>query len=175
MPKGQSNLFELIKRRQRDRERAQTPERKAWRREYCKRWLNRGNNKDKHRLLTQANKKKESCKVKEWQRVIRNRFGLTSEQYYAMLDSQNGGCAVCGTHVPGGRSKNKKRFHIDHDHRTGAIRGLLCLRCNLLLGHLTDTADGVESWARMAVSYLTKHKPRMAINAGIQDRDTVPG
>jgi Autographiviridae endonuclease VII len=52
-------------------------------------------------------------------------YGLTPEQYAALLSSQGGICAVC---------KQQKRLVVDHDHKTGAVRGLLCYRCNTLVG-----------------------------------------
>lgn len=69
-------------------------------------------------------------------------YGLTGEQYDALLDLQGGGCAVCGA-----RPKSK-RLAVDHDHRTGAVRGLLCKRHNKdALGSLHDSiAQVVALW-----------------------------
>jgi Recombination endonuclease VII len=44
-----------------------------------------------------------------------------------MLAEQGGGCAICGA------EPKTKRLHVDHDHKTGAVRGLLCFRCNRLI------------------------------------------
>jgi mannose-6-phosphate isomerase-like protein (cupin superfamily) len=66
--------------------------------------------------------------------------GLTEETFKRVLDSQNGLCAICSTPftiVSGGRSRAGKP-HIDHDHLTGEVRGLLCLQCNSMLGHARD-------------------------------------
>jgi hypothetical protein len=64
---------------------------------------------------------------------IKTAYGMTVEQYDAMLITQNGVCAICSK-----PSSNKKRLHIDHEHATGAIRGLLCHSCNTGLGLLRD-------------------------------------
>jgi len=66
---------------------------------------------------------------------LRSRWEMTPADYDAMLASQGGVCAGCDATTPGGRFD---RFAIDHDHRTGAIRGLLCVRCNRAIGLLRD-------------------------------------
>lgn len=71
-----------------------------------------------------------------------SRYGLTEEEYNDLLEAQNGGCAVCGSKVPGGPG----RFHVDHDHMCcpsgkscgRCVRGLLCIQCNTAAGLLQD-------------------------------------
>lgn len=65
------------------------------------------------------------------------RYGLTIKDYDNLLDKQKGFCAICSTQEPGG--KNNK-FHIDHDHKTGKVRGLLCHNCNRGLGFFKDSS-----------------------------------
>lgn len=65
--------------------------------------------------------------------IFRN-FGITLKEYDTMLEKQDGGCKIYGIKIPGGQG----RFHIDHDHITGKIRGLLCSNCNLALGNAKD-------------------------------------
>ncbi len=55
--------------------------------------------------------------------LLRN-FGITLEDYQALLDKQNGRCAICR------RLPAKNKLAVDHDHDTGAVRGLLCPPCN---------------------------------------------
>lgn len=74
-------------------------------------------------------------------------YGLTVEQYDTMLTSQGGGCAICGTQTLPARGGC---FAVDHDHGTGAVRGLLCTECNSGLGMFKDRLDLVER----AVVYL---------------------
>ncbi len=76
-------------------------------------------------------------------------YGLTIETYEAMVLSQNGVCAICGR-PPSMRNRNDCRLHVDHDHATGAVRGLLCLNCNRGLGMLGDDLSRVQS----AANYL---------------------
>jgi len=54
-------------------------------------------------------------------------LGVTDEAYEALLDAQGGGCAICGA------KPKTRRLHVDHDHATGKVRGLLCHRCNRAL------------------------------------------
>jgi hypothetical protein len=65
---------------------------------------------------------------------------ITREEYNQLLEQQNRVCACCGTSNPG---KNKKYFAIDHCHKSGVIRGLLCSRCNPAIGLLHDSDDGL--------------------------------
>ena len=84
-------------------------------------------------------------------------YGVTKESFAALLASQGGACAICSTYEPivhGGRTWN-----IDHDHANGVVRGILCHRCNLLLGHAKDDINSLQR----AIDYLRKpnaHSPR---------------
>lgn len=58
-----------------------------------------------------------------------SRYGLTEDEYDAMLTAQDGGCAMCGNACQTGR-----QLAVDHDHASGRVRGLLCVKCNQALG-----------------------------------------
>lgn len=60
-------------------------------------------------------------------------YGLTPEAYYELLDQQNHVCAICG-----GSDEVKGILSVDHCHETNRVRGLLCHRCNVGLGHFRD-------------------------------------
>jgi hypothetical protein len=91
-----------------------------------------------------------------WSAALRNR-GVTPEDYYAQLAKQEGLCAICGTNTPGisGHTKQPiKKFHYDHDHKTGSHRGLLCNRCNIGIGifgedviTMSRAVDYLRGWA----------------------------
>ena len=66
---------------------------------------------------------------------IQRRYGITMDDYMSMLGKQNNACAICKKaariNVTG-----RPSLYVDHDHGTGRVRGLLCARCNMLMGFL---------------------------------------
>jgi hypothetical protein len=88
------------------------------------------------RRYNRTEKRKESTRRYH----LRSTYGLSLEEREAMGNT----CALCG--------KSHKRMAVDHDHKTGEIRGILCLRCNGALGVL---GDSVESLQR-AIDYLQR-------------------
>ncbi|MCP4598529.1 endonuclease VII domain-containing protein [Neptuniibacter sp.] len=77
-------------------------------------------------------------------------FGITEQKYNAMFKKHKGRCYICGKH----QSKMKKRLHVDHDHKTGKVRGLLCVICNLGLGCFKDNPARLRS----AAEYLERNR-----------------
>ena len=75
-------------------------------------------------------------------------YKITLEQYRDLLESQKGGCAICGSSDP--KRKNALRLFVDHNHKTNKIRGLLCHPCNLLMGQAEDNINILEK----AISYI---------------------
>ncbi len=72
-----------------------------------------------------------------YKRNIKIRYGVSIEDYDAMLKKQKNKCAICES--TSNNRKRAERFCIDHCHSTGKIRGLLCHNCNVLLGKLKDS------------------------------------
>lgn len=93
---------------------------------------------------------RETGQYKRYQRECFDRFkyGLEPEHKQAIFDSQNGGCAICGYKF-GQKTGDMK---VDHDHSTGAVRGLLCDLCNRGLGMFRDSQDNLTK----AISYLAR-------------------
>lgn len=94
---------------------------------------------------------------------IRSRFNITYSDYLALLESQGGGCAICGGDNFG--DSRLGRFHIDHDHSCCAevgvscgkcVRGLLCRGCNTALGNFGDDAERLVR----AAEYLNEFDSR---------------
>jgi len=75
---------------------------------------------------------------------LNRRYGISSNEYDKMVRNVGGKCEICGI-IP-------SRLHIDHNHRTGAIRGLLCRPCNHALGGFQDS----EEILRFAIMYLSR-------------------
>ncbi|ASZ74628.1 endonuclease VII [Mycobacterium phage Phabba] len=84
-----------------------------------------------------------------WLRRLR-KLGITEADYEALVIMQDGKCAICRTDKPWTRSD---MWCVDHDHVTGAVRGLLCHACNSGIGHLKDDPIIVET----ALQYLLHH------------------
>jgi hypothetical protein len=83
------------------------------------------------------------------------RQGSSSERYRELLEAQNTKCAICGV-MEGHRSRYGKvcRLAVDHDHRTGKVRGLLCNNCNRGLGRFKDSIENLEA----ALRYLKREQ-----------------
>lgn len=77
---------------------------------------------------------------------LRHTHGITLEHYYFMLQKQFGGCGICAAEPKGAF------LYVDHDHKTGVIRGLLCDLCNRGLGFFRDSSTFLEQAKR----YLTE-------------------
>lgn len=65
---------------------------------------------------------------------LKSKYGITKEQYLTMCKDQNNTCAVCGIH----RDSQKRPLAVDHCHKTGVVRGILCTNCNAALGQLKE-------------------------------------
>jgi hypothetical protein len=85
-------------------------------------------------------------------KLVLRQHGLTLDDYAGMFDRQHGQCAICTRRGPAGR---RGTLDVDHSHRSGAVRGLLCPRCNTGLGLLGDDTLIVAS----ALGYLHSGGP----------------
>ena len=99
---------------------------------------------------TKAWRKENLDKTRKY--FIKNRYGISVEEYNSMLREQMDACSICITVFPGGK---RDVFYIDHDHKTGNVRGLLCRNCNLMIGYAKDDTDIL----REAVRYLERSQP----------------
>lgn len=82
--------------------------------------------------------------------MLKRNYGLTPEDFDALLASQGGRCAICRSDDPGA----KGMWHVDHCHDAGTVRGLLCSACNTGLGQFKDRPDVL----RAAADYLEEHQ-----------------
>ena len=81
-------------------------------------------------------------------RHLKSNYNITIKDFNKMLEEQEYCCAICGTKDPGGNG----RFHVDHNHCTGKVRGLLCHHCNTSLGGFKDSIPNLQK----AIEYLEK-------------------
>ncbi|MGR7027288.1 endonuclease VII domain-containing protein [Geodermatophilus sp. URMC 62] len=90
---------------------------------------------------------------------LRRRYGITAEEVDAMFAEQGGRCAIC---------RRAPALHVDHDHRSGEVRALLCFRCNGGLGQFKDDPATLRAAAR----YVERHRvgPTGADEPGVGGR-----
>jgi hypothetical protein len=84
-------------------------------------------------------------KDKKRDAYLQRTYGITARQYAAMFKMQWGRCAICG------KKPTKRRLHVDHDHRTHVVRGLLCFHCNRFI-----VARHTVATARSLLAYLDR-------------------
>jgi hypothetical protein len=80
--------------------------------------------------------------------ALRSTYGITLEEYRAIKSAQGDRCAICQQAL-----ESNTQPHLDHDHRTGKVRGILCPRCNTNISILED-----DEWREQAEQYLDKHR-----------------
>lgn len=95
----------------------------------------------------------EKERLSERRQTLR-KFGLTIESYNVLFSKQQGCCAGCLRH----QSQFKRSLSVDHCHKTGSIRGLLCNDCNITLGKVRDDEQTLLRLSK----YLETHRPELA-------------
>lgn len=95
----------------------------------------------------------DECK-QEWARNhnLKNRYGITAADYQEMFDAQGGECASCKLPAADVATAMSAHLHVDHNHETGEVRGLLCDGCNRALGFLRE--DAYRAW--LLIHYMAK-------------------
>jgi len=110
-------------------------------------------------MLTEKNAsyyayRKDAVRALAREYTLKSKYGLTLGAYDLMLKGQNGVCAICGKKET--QRSNKKggidSLRVDHNHKTGNVRGLLCSRCNFGISHFNDEIKLLEK----AIDYLLK-------------------
>lgn len=94
---------------------------------------------------------------------LKRRYGIGADDVEAMIAAQGGRCLICGREDPD---------HVDHDHATGKVRGILCFTCNAGLGNFSDDIERLRS----AASYLELAAPgerELAQRARVRARELV--
>jgi hypothetical protein len=93
------------------------------------------------------NRNPEKVKQSQKERNLWRWYGLTMKDFESLFLKQGSMCPICLCKSPEG----KNPWHVDHDHKTGQVRGILCSPCNLMLGHAKDNPQTL----RAAIVYLT--------------------
>lgn len=101
-----------------------------------------------NKLSKDENGIQKTCKVCARDAKYRSRFGITLTEYNAILESQGGKCALCDKECD-----SWGNLAVDHCHKTGKVRGLLCMKCNQSLERVE-----IPGWAKKAVAYINHHR-----------------
>jgi len=94
-------------------------------------------------------RQKDSYKNRRKNKDYQNKYGITLKDYDSMLHSQNGCCKICGIH----HTKVHFGLVVDHNHKNGEVRGLLCGKCNTGIGNLQDSIEILQK----AITYLEEN------------------
>ena len=92
---------------------------------------NKEKNKERLKEYGKRNYQKNKDRMRNY--TLKRNYGITSDKYAELFNSQNGVCAICGR-----TNKDGRRLAIDHDHITKKVRGLLCNKCNVSLAGFGD-------------------------------------
>ena len=93
----------------------------------------------------------EEFKNKSFARTLKRDYGISVEEFNSMLSKQGGLCKLCRKPE---QHKTKKKLSVDHCHATGKVRGLLCHKCNVVLGLIKEDVTILNK----AIEYLAKEK-----------------
>lgn len=113
----------------------------------------KGDGKGSKQSVCKACRRTPEYQKKASHRVRLRTYGLTDDQYIALLKKYDEKCGICETTATTSRTGRHLSLHIDHDHETGEVRGLLCGDCNLGLGRFKDDTRRLKN----AINYLKRH------------------
>lgn len=126
----------------------------AYTRQYCKntkhasrkRWA-----KEHREYLNEYRRRKykeNPLQSKNWE--LKTKYGITLKEWKEMFEKQGKACAICGVPVP----NTKNVWHTDHDHKTEKVRGILCGKCNAIIGFSGESISTLQA----TINYLILHK-----------------
>jgi hypothetical protein len=130
-PKGRGGLRPECKDCTKARRKAWYAENADHERERVRQWALANPDKIAERVARVAGTEKK--KAADWRSYLKRNYGITVDEYDLLVAEHDGVCAICKKPRP-----DDRKLHIDHDHASGKIRGLLCFRCNNALGDLDD-------------------------------------
>jgi hypothetical protein len=126
------------------------------RKQYIKTW--RSNNPERILKYNESAKAKKYVRkktVREWEKenpdkhknqILKRNYGITVDQYNKMISDQDNKCLICKI--------NMLNPCVDHCHKTGMVRGILCRKCNQAIGFLNDSPANCESAAKYLLCHL---------------------
>jgi hypothetical protein len=105
-------------------------------------------NPERVNATQRARRAKPEAKLRERAGHLMRKYGMTIEQYDAMLEAQGGGCFICGR-----PPREDISLHVGHDHSTGKVRGILCFCCNNALADFQEDPELLKK----AATYVSWH------------------
>ena len=117
----------------------------------AKRYREKNKEKLKERFKLYKLNNPEKIKLAYRKNALKKRYKLTIEEYNEMYHKQESKCGICGIH----ESKITKKLNIDHNHKTGKARELLCQKCNVALSYF----ENFDS--KPFLEYLNKHREKL--------------
>lgn len=118
-------------------------------------WRTKNRDDYNKKRLQWAKDNRSKRKKQSRESYLNRKFDITIDDVEQMLQAQNNQCAICGTpykKVIDKKGREKMNFHIDHDHKTEKVRGILCHNCNVGIGHLKDDINLLNN----AIEYLSE-------------------
>lgn len=96
------------------------------------------------------------------------RYGITLEEYNKIFEIQNGCCTICGIH----QNQLTRNLAVDHNHKTGTVRGLLCTKCNIGIGKLQESVEILKK----SIEYIIKPplKSNLHLIQGYSNKKDIP-
>jgi hypothetical protein len=100
--------------------------------------------------------------LKRRNKHLKDKFGITEDDYLSMFAAQNGLCAICGREENAShkarKNGEKRRMAVDHCHGSKKVRDLLCTNCNTALGALDDDVDRMRKCIDYVLAWRERHK-----------------
>lgn len=100
--------------------------------------------------INMRSKCKTCDELRKYKRFIQKTYGISWNDFQELLVKQDNKCAICKSED--NKNKRAQRLFVDHDHKTGKVRGLLCSKCNHGIGHFDDDAEVLYSAANYLIS-----------------------
>jgi len=125
--------------------------------EYIRQWHNALSPEEKQRQkelsTARMRERRKNRPIAHFASGILRRYGLSLEQFNDLYAKQNGRCAICKNELPtlSSPGSDRKNMHIDHNHTTNLVRGILCLKCNVGISLFEENPEILMS----AIEYVT--------------------
>lgn len=122
------------------------------RKKYLQEYYSKQENKERRRKYIKEYMSIPEKVAKRRNYVLNRKYGITLQEEKNFYDKQNGKCATCKLKFKEYSAAGKNNFKVDHCHKTGKVRGLLCDKCNMALGLFKENTESIKN----ILNYLYK-------------------